>query len=205
MYRLLTLAIAETKIDKDEFKVVTYDLDARRIISLDLSEKEIRPLDGKVNWDLFAITEVENITDTNDSDIYIPGGVKGVKDYYGKEDMKRFFRRNKMSIKDFSTSNINYGIGMIELVKDISFKSNDGIIEKTYIKLNADEYPGKLLIKDEKWLSYWKTVKEEENLDKKELWIKYLNDINKQIYVVLYRRNFSGGGSSWWIAGFHCL
>lgn len=205
MYRLLTLAISEMK--KNNFKVIVYDLDNQRFCGLQIHERDFN-YEGEVpSWDLFGVTELENLTPPNRGEFYTPIGKATVKEYYRKKEIVNFFKRRKISYKRFLNSNERYGIIKIDMIEKIDMpkrRENNGLYQRVSL-ITAGQRQRPILNKDYRWLNYWDNISEDNWQDKLTKWKNYINKRDKEVFAVVNNHTFPDGSKNKWIAGFHCL
>ncbi|WP_394217563.1 hypothetical protein [Halobacillus trueperi] len=204
MTKLLTLSISETW--KNNYKVVTYDMDACQFHSLQIKESQFRDKDGKIIWDLFGVTKVNQAIPTQSEFSTISGQPVLVK-YLDKEEMISFFNNYKTSAKRFFYGNASYGIVKVDSISKIHIPvlKNNKLTQKIDFKSGSKPFTFKLN-KDFRWLKYWENVPERKIVEKINQWTTFLNNKNKSVYLILYHhKEYNNPKYNKWIVGFHCL
>lgn len=209
MPNLLTLAISESKPEKGEYKIVAMDIEDNKFYSMDLKMDEFFK-NNQILWDLGAVTYVESlniVSDYKNNLLHRPEGSIKFKRYYSRQELKDYFDRNLINLdKFYHSQDIAYGIVRIDYLDEILEPSNNEVF-KQYINITAQGYEKKwVLIKDYRWLHYWRHIYEQNRVKEKIKYFKGLikENTNHNVYLIMYRHNFSNSPGRW-IVGFHWL
>lgn len=198
MTKLLTLSISETW--GNNYKIVTYNLDANMFVVLEIDQSEFRnPISKEVYWDLFGVTYIEKYKYTRD-EFHRPIGTPKLIEYYDRKKMVSFFEKYKMSAKRFIKGRFDYGIIKVDQVADIK----DPYL--IFISDNNSEERITLKNKDYRWVKYWENINREQHEAKVKQWVQYINQEKNHTYLLLYhRKQFTNTRTNKWIVGFYCL
>lgn len=197
MARLLTLSISQTY--KNKYKIVAFNIDSKEFVALQINQSEFRNLKGTICWDLFGVTHIDRIIPSGD-EFSKPIGVPKLLDVFNRDQMVSFLDSNKISAKRFLFGKLDYGIIKINQITKIK-DSRVYFIPEQHIGDPID-----LKNKDFRWINYWKNINEDECESKTQQWMDYINQHDKQKYLVLYhRKQFENPKFNKWIVGFHCL
>lgn len=199
MDKLLTIGISETFEDK--FKIIAIH-NRQRFVSLDVSEF----YDGKdFLWDNLACTEVEKLVEPLDSrEICSVEGRAKIIGRLSKIELKNLFSKLKINWNRFKQSDRTYAVIKVDYVDDISYDYNKNKHRISFV-CGGKEIKN-LLNKDYRWIQYWNHYLDLGRYEEKSKYYKnYLNRLDKEVYVVMYRHRFMDGKTLDWIVGLHCL
>ncbi|MED4057763.1 hypothetical protein P4654_27105 [Niallia taxi] len=191
---LLTLAISQN--NNNGYILICHDHLKSRLFSIELYRNEIES-NGDIYFDLGAVTEVEDLREV---DTPYPVGVKNLKSRFTREQLKEFFEREKVNIEAFKLNkNIeNYAIVKISSIEDFYVKDH-----KLRLKFWTSGVRNDYLVKDERWVSYYRNNSTNNEFTKKLTNYKYLfNQKQKFAFAILYKFQ---DYDAVWIAGLHLL
>lgn len=210
MNSFLTLAVAQEDPAKNNYFVIAMDMNNKNIYKFNLDKKEIISNKGEVYWDIGFITTVENIeVDRINKNIRVGkflnitnkiGNLKSILDAKAANPQEFFLKEN-----------IEFGVAKVKKILDlemgIDYENNN--VFKSSMKLKIMYMPvgydeNILLNHDYRWIKYWeRTYNKSDFIDKKNKYIKMLNNPNKSLYLVLFRMKFSDSKTNKWIVGMH--
>ena len=204
--RLLTIGISEMM--QSQSMVVTIDLDDYSFYGLNLAEDVISG-DGTISWDLFGVTEgFDKLEGDNEIQISKPE----VKDYYSKNQMIEIFERRRKPIREFFETKPDYCIMRLDNIQKLDkpfYKDINGrkvFRQYIYFGTNARRRgPERLLIKDYRWVEYWRNIPESLWEEKTIHWEKHLKGRSQGVYAIGQAMHFEKPGKRIWICGLHCL
>lgn len=219
MGKLLTLAMSEMSPKSDKYKVIAYYLDIGEIIEIDLSETKFKDINGRIVWDIGAVTKVEDIIKDR-NEVYEIKGDMVLERYYSKSEFKDVFLNELSNYSTFiRNKDIQYAIIKPSTVILKNPKMDKQNCFRSYITFWANGVEGKCKYnKDYRWLKYWNHIydsnalKIEEKISHYEMFFK-----NKEVYLILYRykgkdnskgknnlsRRYTYTSDIHWVAGFH--
>jgi hypothetical protein len=191
---LLTLAISQN--NHLDYILICHDQLKSRLLSIELHRNEIES-NGVIYFDLGAITEVEDLREV---DISYPVGEKKLKGRFSREQLKKFFEREKVNIEAFKLNkNIEkYSIIKISSIEDFYIKNH-----KLRLKFWTSGVRNDYLIKDDRWVTYYQNNRTNSELEKKfNNYKKLFNHKQKSAFAILYKFQEY---DAVWIAGLHLL
>ncbi len=214
-YRLLSLALSETRPGLGEFNVIALEMSKYNIIPIKLKRTEIVNPSGDIVWDLGRITVAEDI----DRDPFILGrntvyitsncrlsnetvNLSSILNEYSTVDVEDFFRKNTE----------RFAIVKVKEVSSIQLKTDDisSVKSKLDIYIQGIDRSITLLNKDYRWVKYWQWEVQQKSNDQiradMQRYANLLNRKDKKLYLILYRHFFEKGNTiETWIAGMHWL
>ncbi|ULT59594.1 hypothetical protein L1999_14170 [Neobacillus drentensis] len=191
---LLTLAISQ--YNNHEYILICYDQLKIRLLSIELHRNEIES-NGDIYFDLGSVTEVEDLREV---DISYPVGEKKLKSRFTREQLKKFFEREKVNIEAFKLNkNIEkYAIIKISLVEDFYIKDH-----KLRLKFWTSGVRNDYLVKDDRWVNYYQNnCTNSEFLKKLNNYKNLFNHKQRSAFAILYKFQ---DYDAVWIAGLHLL
>lgn len=212
LYELITLGIAETYPNTDQFTVLAITTDKNNIVSLDLNKDDIITETGKVFWDIAFSTYVDDLekhTGTYDNVSYIPHGVRS------GENRQLILKKTLDSLSEnidvfAENTKCRYAVAKATSISDIILKIDRDGINRHRIATTIKKWPvhlvqDSILIKDYRWINYWNWAFENGVFEeKKKKYIDLYNRKDKTLYYILYRRFYSNK-NRYWVSGMHWL
>ena len=214
-YRLLSLAISETRPGVGEFNVIALEMSKFDIIPISLRKENIITSSGEIVWDLGRVTIAEDIerdpfslgkntvykaNDCHLSDEAV--NLRSLLDEYSTVDIEDYF----------GNSAERFAIVKVRVVDKILLSPDKTSFFKSrlvvYIQGIAE--PKNLLNKDYRWVNYWHWQTQQKNSDQiRTDMLRYANLLNrndKKLYLILYKHHFEKDNRhEIWIAGMHWL
>ncbi|HEO8419786.1 TPA: hypothetical protein VBX77_001758 [Yersinia enterocolitica] len=191
---LLTLAIS--KNNNNGYILICHDQLKSRLLSIELYRNEIES-NGYIYFDLGSVTEVEDLREVDTS---YPIGEKKLKGRFTREQLKKFFEREKVNIEAFKLNKNmeKYSIVKISSVEDFYVKDH-----KLRLKFWTSGIRNDYLVKDDRWVTYYQNNSTNSEFVKKLNNYKYLfNQKQNFAFAILYKFQ---DYDAVWIAGLHLL
>lgn len=211
MYEFLTLAITETVPNTGEFTIIAMDLKSRNMGCFALSREQIISSKGDVYWDIGYKTLVGDLVETNDYYGNVTCTCRALKTAEKVNNFKKHLEGVSSGETDFFTNcKRKFTVIKVGGLTDITVKNDDNNT-KHYVEvynqgLSSYNKKTRILNKDYRWINYWNfAIKSGLFNEKKDRYLKLLNEQGKDVYFVLYKRCFSNGKNFYWIAGVHWL
>ena len=220
---IMTLSMAE-RTNKNDYQIIGLNLDNQEIVSLVGISRENICSENKDNWDIGAITEVENLISTgaNDMSYFVEGKVKLENEFNRELFLKILKMKSHGRSNFFLNEKDTYDIIRIHRLDDIYQKdgkhyikaiiaaksdniyqaiSDNGIKQQDGLYMHAD-----LLVKDVRWVNYWNwAIKTGVYEEKRVIYRKQFNKMYHDKYIIIYRHRYPYNRSYYWVTGLHLL
>lgn len=219
MPEFLTLAITETVMNSGKFNVIAMEMQSHQIVPLGLQKEDIISSGGEVFWDIGFTTVTQdmpkrkytsyNISSEN-SPFMITGAVTLQRNRVA--DLKSILEAKAINPRAFfENQKHQFAIVKVEKIEELRIsedKNKDEVkhyMTARIVGLPAHQNPLALRNKDFRWISFWNWVHRMQlNSEKKNKYMSLLNRQEKDLYLILYRHNFTSGPQHW-IVGMHWL
>lgn len=214
-YRLLSLALSETRPRLGEFNVIALEMSKFNIIPIKLKKTEIVTPSGDIVWDLGRITVAEEIERDpfilGKNTVYITNDCRlsnetvnlpSILNEYSTVDVEDFFKKKTE----------RFAIVKVKEVSNIQLKTDDisNVKSKLDIYIQGADRSITLLNKDYRWVQYWQWQVQQKSTDHIRIdmqrYANLLNRKDKKLYLILYKHYFEKDNTiETWIAGMHWL